>query len=221
MNIMVVEDDPQIREELALALKNSGYTVCFPLGFGAVDEEIRRLAPHLILLDVNLPGMDGFRICGKIRAFSQVPIIFVTSRSSDMDELTCMTLGGDDFVSKPYNMPVLLARISALLKRAYPQDARDARLSCGGITLDAAAGTASGNGVTVELTRNELKILYYLFSNQGKILSRTDIIEYLWDNELFVDDNTLSVNITRIRNKLEALGGMGLIKTKRGQGYLV
>lgn len=221
MKIMVVEDDPQIREELSFALQNSGYEVCFPMGFADVAGEAGRLNPHLILLDVNLPGMDGFHVCGKIRSFSQVPILFVTSRNTDMDELTSMTLGGDDFVSKPYNMPVLLARIGALLKRAYPQDARDARLCCGGITLDAAAGTASGNGKTVELTRNELKILYYLFSNQGKIVSRTDVIEYLWDNELFVDDNTLSVNVTRIRSKLADLGAADLIKTKRGQGYLV
>lgn len=220
-HVLVVEDDENIREELALLLRNHGYqvSVC-----GESDQVVRRVqtdAPHLILLDINLPGgEDGFHLCSQIRGFTKIPIIFVTSRNTDMDELNSITLGGDDFIAKPYNTSILLARVASLLKRAYPETETEG-ITHKGVSLHTAAGKLEYEGKSEELTKNEMKILHYLFVNKGKIVSRGDIIEYLWDNEMYVDDNTLSVNITRIRAKLEHLGVSGFIVTKRGRGYLI
>ncbi|BCI60058.1 response regulator transcription factor [Solibaculum mannosilyticum] len=219
--LMLVEDDPSIREELALLLRNNRYDVVIPPSFYQVADFVKQEKPDLILLDINLPGKDGFQMCTEIRGFSSVPIIFVTSRATDMDELSSITLGGDDFITKPYNSSILLARIAALLKRAYPDSFADHGLTYRGLDLNVAAGTVSYQGRSVELTKNELKILHYLFLHHGLIVSRADIIEYLWDNEMFVDDNTLSVNVTRIRRKLETIGMGDLISTKRGQGYMI
>lgn len=220
-HIMVVEDDENIRQELALLLRNYGYQVTVCDGSGRVAAQVEQTGPHLILLDVNLPGgRDGFQLCTQIRGVSKIPIIFVTSRNTDMDELTSITLGGDDFITKPYNTSILLARVAALLKRAYPDSESD-NLSYKGVSLQLASGKLEYEGRMVELTRNEMKILHYLFQNKGKIVSRADVIEYLWDNEMFVDDNTLSVNVTRIRAKLSSLGVSDFIVTKRGQGYLI
>lgn len=220
-HIMIVEDDENIREELALLLRNHGYRVSAVIQFDRIPSQVRELSPHLLLLDINLPGgEDGFRICTQLRSFSQIPIIFVTSRNTDMDELNSITLGGDDFITKPYNTSILLARVASLLKRAYP-DSETESLSHKGVSLHLASGKLEYAGQSVELTKNEIKILHYLFLHKGAIVSRADIIEYLWDNEMFVDDNTLSVNITRIRGKLDSLGVEHFITTKRGQGYLI
>ena len=218
---MVVEDDENIREELALLLRNHGYQVSAVTQFDRISSLVKEESPHLLLLDINLPGgEDGFRLCTQIRGFSQIPIIFVTSRNTDMDELNSITLGGDDFITKPYNTSILLARVASLLKRAYP-DSEAEGLSHKGVSLYLESGKLEYAGRTVELTKNEMKILHYLFLHKGAIVSRADIIEYLWDNEMFVDDNTLSVNITRIRGKLDSLGIEHFITTKRGQGYLI
>ena len=220
-HIMVVEDDENIREELALLLRNHGYQVSAVAQFSRISDLVKEKSPHLLLLDINLPGgEDGFRLCTQISGFSQIPIIFVTSRNTDMDELNSITLGGDDFITKPYNTSILLARVASLLKRAYP-DSEAEGLSHKGVSLYLASGKLEYAGRTVELTKNEMKILHYLFLHKGAIVSRADIIEYLWDNEMFVDDNTLSVNITRIRGKLDSLGIEHFITTKRGQGYLI
>ena len=155
-----------------------------------------------------------------IRTFSNVPIIFVTSCNTDMDELNSIMLGGDAFVTKPYNTAILLAKIASLLKRAYPVAGQEA-LSCNGITLHLESGKIEYAGRQTDLTKNELKILYYLFKHAGTICMRADIVEYLWDNQLYVDDNALSVNINRIRDKLSAIGVTGFIKTKHRQGYII
>lgn len=219
--IMIIEDDAGIREELLLLLNNHGYLVTAVTDFADAALQVRQAEPHLIILDINLPDTDGFQLCTRIRGFSRAPIIFVTSRNTDMDELNSITLGGDDFITKPYNTAILLARIASLLRRAYPDDRQEEGLTHKGVTLNLAAGRLENGNGWVELTKNEIKILHYLFLHRGKIVPRADLIEYLWDNELFVDDNTLSVNVTRIRGKLEQLGVDGFISTKRGQGYMI
>jgi DNA-binding response OmpR family regulator len=177
--------------------------------------------PHLILLDINLPYDDGFKICTEIRSFSRVPIIFITSRDTNVDELMSITLGGDDFITKPYNAQILLARINALLKRAYPNEKLGDYIEYNGVKLNILSSKVEYGEKEIELTKNELKILHYLLINRGRIVSRVDVMEYLWDSALFVNDNTLTVNITRLRNKFEDIGVSEFIKTKRGQGYIV
>ncbi|SDF33796.1 DNA-binding response regulator, OmpR family, contains REC and winged-helix (wHTH) domain [Fontibacillus panacisegetis] len=219
--IMIVEDSIHIRNELSELLTRNGYRVIIPSEFDELPGLVQTTLPHLLLLDINLPEIDGYTLCTEIRRFSNLPIIFVTSRNSDLDELMSITIGGDDFVSKPYNSAVLLARISALLKRTYPKSNLGEVVMHNGVELHVLSSRVEYDSKSVDLTRNELKILHYLIANKGIIVSRSDIIEHLWDSELFVDDNTLSVNVTRLRSKLEGLGVNHFIQTKRGQGYQV
>ena len=218
--ILIIEDDSVIQTQLRNLLAGNGYEVETINDFPVAMEQVESFGPHLILLDIKLPGNDGFTVCSQIRAFSNVPIIFVTSCNTDMDELNSIMLGGDAFVTKPYNTAILLAKIASLLKRAYPVAGQEA-LSCNGITLHLESGKIEYAGRQTDLTKNELKILYYLFKHAGTICMRADIVEYLWDNQLYVDDNALSVNINRIRDKLSAIGVTGFIKTKHRQGYII
>ena len=219
--IIIVEDDQIIREELQIFLSKYGYEIKAPTEFDNIVDYILKQNADLILLDINLPVFDGYFICREIRKTSEVPIIVVTSRDSEVDELMSMNLGADDFVTKPYNTQILLARINALLKRAYPNNSNMDVIEYNGLTLNILSSTIEYNQKNIELTKNELKILYYLLINKGKIVSRVDIMEYLWDSSMFVNDNTLTVNITRIRNKIEEIGLKDFIKTKRGQGYII
>jgi len=180
---------------------------------------LQREEPHCILLDINLPHTDGFVLCKQIRSFSGVPIIFVTSRNTDMDELCSMTLGGDDFITKPYNISILIARIAAVLKRTYAHG--ETILTHRGVYLFVARSVLAYEGKECELTKNELRILYNLFCHKGEIVARDDLIDDLWDNKLFIDDNALSVNITRIRAKLKELGVEAFIHTRHRQGYWI
>ena len=218
--ILIIEDDVVIQTQLRNLLAGNGYEAEVVSDFPVSMEQLKSFQPHLILLDIKLPGSDGFSVCSQIRAFSNVPIIFVTSCNTDMDELNSIMLGGDAFVTKPYNTAILLAKIASLLKRAYPVAGQEA-LSCNGITLHLESGKIEYAGRQTDLTKNELKILYYLFKHAGTICMRADIVEYLWDNQLYVDDNALSVNINRIRDKLSAIGVTGFIKTKHRQGYII
>ncbi|SFI92698.1 DNA-binding response regulator, OmpR family, contains REC and winged-helix (wHTH) domain [Terrisporobacter glycolicus] len=220
-NIMIIDDNEQLQNELGNMLFNNGYLVTKIKEFNNISSQVENNNPDLILLDINLPNEDGFKICTQIRSFSKVPIIFITSRDTNVDELMGITLGGDDFITKPYNTQILLARISSLLKRAYPNDKSMDIIKYKELKLNILSSTLEHDGKTVELTKNELKILHYLLNNKGKIVSRVDIMEYLWDSSLFVNDNTLTVNITRIRNKIEEIGLSDFIKTKRGQGYII
>ncbi|MEG2364146.1 MAG: response regulator transcription factor [Terrisporobacter sp.] len=220
-NIMIIDDNEQLQNEIENVLINNRYSVTKVKEFNNIPELVRSSNPHLILLDINLPQDDGFKICTEIRSFSKIPVIFVTSRNTNIDELMGITLGGDDFITKPYNTQILLARISSLLKRAYPENKSMDIIEYNGLKLNILSSTIENNGNVVELTKNELKILHYLLNNKGKIVSRVDIMEYLWDSSLFVNDNTLTVNITRIRNKVEEIGISNFIKTKRGQGYII
>ncbi len=180
-----------------------------------ISEELKTL---LIQLDVNLPGQqDGYHLCTSIRSFSETPILFITGRNTAMDELQALTLGGDDYIAKPYNVPVLLAGINLLLRRRSSE--QNYAIEYKGIRLAPSSGTLTVNDKEIELTKTELKVMYYLFRHPGEIVSRMDLVEYLWDNEIHIDDNTLSVNIIRIREKLRDLGTDDLIQTKRGMGY--
>lgn len=229
LHIMVVEDEPAIRQELCQLLSNALYQVSAVEDFTDVAQTILDKEPNLVLLDLNLPVESGYDICTKIRKCSDVPIIFLTSRTDSMDELTGMLKGGDDYITKPFQPPILLARIAAVLKRSCKDKAEDQTIMvCGDLTLDLARGIvcrqASGTWekAQVELTKNELKILNCLFQHKGQIVSRMDLIEYLWDQQVFIDDNALSVNITRIRGKLKEIGiPQDYIKTKRGMGYYI
>lgn len=218
--ITIVEDDPVIRDELTLLLNNEGYQVLPITNFSHIPEQVRCAGTDLILLDLGLPGRDGFSLCADIQRTTPVPVIFVTSRDSTMDELRALSLGGDDYITKPYNIPVLLARVKAVLRRRGGAQETDT-MQVNGLSLNLVKGTASSGGRVVELTRNELRILAYLLERPGEIVSRVDIIEALWDSRIYIDDNTLSVNVTRLRTKLEGLGLPGYVKTRRGMGYQV
>lgn len=218
--ILIVEDEPLIRNELNTLLQSNGYETAAPEEFSDVIGQLKAEQPHLLLLDIKLPGTSGFSLCTQIRTFSQVPIIFVTSCNTDMDELNSIMLGGDAFITKPYHTAILLAKIASLLKRAYPVQQSE-QMVCRGAVLRLESGSMDYNGQSVELTKNELKILYYLFKNAGKICARGELVEFLWDNQLYVDDNALSVNINRIREKLAGIGLTDFIKTRHRQGYTI
>ena len=222
MHIVIVEDDAVIRQELKLLLENALYQVTALEDFSDVSSVVLSLEPDLVLLDLNLPLESGFDICTKIRARSAVPVIFVTSRTDSMDELTGILKGGDDYITKPFQAPILLARIGAVLKRTQRQfEGEPARFVHKEVELDISRGTIGFHGNQRELSKNELKIMHLLFKRKGQIVPRADMIEYLWDNQVFIDDNTLSVNITRIRGKLAEIGIEHLIETRRGMGYRI
>ena len=222
MHIVIVEDDAVIRQELKLLLENALYQVTALDDFSDVASFVLSAEPDLVLLDLNLPEESGFDICSKIRAEFEVPVIFVTSRTDSMDELTGILKGGDDYITKPFQAPVLLARIGAVLKRTC-RNVKEEPVSFvhREVELHVARGTVSFRGVQTELSKNELKILHLLFRKKGEIVPRADMIEYLWDDQVFIDDNTLSVNITRIRGKLAGIGISDFIETKRGLGYRI
>lgn len=216
--ILIIEDDFTIQTQLKNLLTGNGYQAEAVTDFSNVIEYVKTFQPHLVLLDIKLPGNDGFSICSQIRTFSHMPIIFVTSSNTDMDELNSIMLGGDAFITKPYNPAILLAKISSLLNKTYLSGQREI-LTWKGVALHLEGSFLEYEGKRAELTKNELKILYFLFKHAGKICSRNNIIDFLWDNQLYVDDNTLSVNITRIRDKLSSVGLSDFIKTKHRQGY--
>lgn len=219
--IIIVEDDKAIREELANFLSKYGYDIKVPWEFENILEYIENEKGDLILLDINLPVFDGYYLCKEIRKKSEIPIIIVTSRDSDMDELMSMNLGADDFITKPYNTEILLARIAAILKRAGGLINTSNTLSYGDFIVNLSNASITYESKTLELTKNEIKILSYLISRKGEIISRDDLMEHLWKDECFVDDSTLSVNITRLRKKLEEIGVGNPIETRRGLGYVM
>ncbi|GAA0070408.1 response regulator transcription factor [Clostridium sardiniense] len=220
-NITIVEDSEIIREELTKLLSKYGYNIKAPTDFENIIEEIVKSKPDLIMLDINLPYFDGYHICREIRKKSSVPIIIVTSRDSDMDELMSMNIGADDFVIKPYNTQILLARIEALLRRTYGNKESTSKLTYKNFELDLSKGVVICDGKSLEITKNEMRILSYLIERKGEIVSREDLMEYLWNSDYYVDDNTLSVNVTRIRKKLQELGIENAIETRRGLGYIM
>lgn len=216
--IMIVDDAETIRKELASFLGSCGYKVSVLENFSHVVQDILQEKPDLVLLDINLPYAYGYHICRELRKKSDIPILVVTSRNSEVDELMSMNLGADDFIAKPYNLHILDARISAILRRSQNAQTRDV-IEYKGLSLDLLSGTVSYQGESVLLTKNELKKLAFLIQHQGKIVSRDDLMEYMWSSEAFIDDNNLSVNMTRLRKKLEQLGFPETVETRRGLGY--
>ncbi|MCI8319792.1 MAG: response regulator transcription factor [Dorea sp.] len=221
MKILIIEDERVIRQELKVLLENALYEVEMLEKFDAAAEEILKRIPDLVLLDLNLPQESGFDICAQVRAESDVPVIFLTSRTDSADELNGMLRGGDDYITKPFYPPVLLAHIAAVLKRVKKPDREKSLLEYKGVKLHLAKGCAEYKGKSVELSKNEMKILHCLFLRQGEIVPRMEMIEELWDNQVYIDDNSLSVNMTRLRNKLKSIGVQGFIETKRGMGYCI
>lgn len=219
--IIIIEDTESIREELKTFLTRYGYEVYAPIEFENIIEEIEKSNARLILLDINLPVFDGYYICREVRKKSDIPIIVVTSRDNEVDELMSMNLGADDFITKPYNTQILLARIASILKRTYGRIGNQDIISYKDLKLNLSRGTISNGEKSLEITKNEIKILSYLIKNKGKIVSREFLMEHLWNSDFFVDDNTLSVNVTRLRKKLEEIGVENAIETRRGLGYIM
>lgn len=220
--IMIVEDEETIRDLLSEALKKWDFDTCAPDNFQDILGEVITQQPNLVLLDINLPVFDGFYWCQKIREISKVPIIFISSRNTNMDMIMAMNMGGDDFVNKPFSMDILIAKINALLRRTYNySETTNEIMEHNGILLNMENSTFQAGNETVDLSKNEYKLLYHLMKNHGKIQSRDKLLRALWDDERFVDDNTLTVNINRLRKKIEQTGLEGYIETKIGQGYIV
>lgn len=220
--ILIVEDEPVISRELQALLEQAGYQAAAVNEFEDILSQVQKEQPDLVLLDVNLPGCSGFDICMQIREQMEVPVIFLTGRTDSMDELTGILKGGDDYITKPYQAPVLLARIGAVLKRTKGIFKKEpTRFAWNGVELDIGGCALSSQGRQAELTKNEMKIMHRLFLHPGEYVSRMDLVEYLWENQVFIDDNALSVHITRIREKLKAIGVHDFIETKRGMGYRI
>lgn len=219
--ILVVEDDHQIQQELVLLLQRNGFEAQALTSFESVPQQIIAAHPDLVLLDLNLPGIDGQQICREVRQLSNVPIIVVTSRNTDLDELMVLSLGADDFIAKPYNTQILLMHITSVLRRTNSDVTTGTKLSHAGVTLDSSSCKVSANQKSVELTKNELRILSLLMQNAGTVVSRQRIQEELWQSDEFVDDNTLTVNISHLRNTLASIGVEDFVMTRRGLGYVI
>ncbi len=219
--ILIVEDDKKLRKELETFLTKHGFIAKGLEKFDNTIQDILNENADLILLDINLPYTDGEFVCKEVRKTSDVPIIMVTSRDNEIDELMSLNYGADQYVTKPYNIQILLAKINGLLKRTQKLEKEIEKIDCDGFTLNIAERVIEKDEQKIELTKNEYTILYYLAKNRGRIVSRDEIMDYLWESEEFIDDNTLSVNVKRLRGKLEELGLMDRIETRRGQGYIL
>ena len=223
MDIFIIEDDQALSNEIKLALSKWGYSVGQVNDFENITNEVLDSNPKLILMDINLPSYDGFYWCSQIRNFMKVPIIFISSRDNDMDIIMSINMGGDDYITKPFSPQVLVAKIQAILRRTYSynNDLKSDVIQFKDITLNTVEGKLYFKGENVDLTKNELKIMNILMSNQEKIVSREEIIEELWDTDEFISENTLTVNVNRLRKKLKSIGLEDVIETKKGQGYIM
>ncbi|WP_270272776.1 two-component system response regulator SapR [Enterococcus gallinarum] len=220
--IMVVEDEAVIRQLIIEELEKWQFETFGTTDFHQVFDDFEEQEPQLILLDINLPVFDGYYWCHKIRETSKVPIIFISSRNTNMDMIMAMNMGADDFVTKPFEIDVLIAKINALLRRSYNYVENNSEtLVHNGLTLNIDNSSMQINDEVIDLSKNEYRLLYILMKNHGKILSREKLLRALWDDERFVDDNTLTVNINRLRRKIEQAGMDNYIETKVGQGYIV
>ncbi|MEY9978441.1 response regulator transcription factor [Lysinibacillus sp. RC79] len=222
MEILLVEDEPVIRETVADELEKWGFKVWATTNFDHILNDFLTKSPQLVLLDINLPSFDGFYWCRKIREVSKVPIIFLSSRDNPMDMVMAINMGGDDFVQKPFYTDVLVAKIHAILRRTYTYTQMAANVvEHEGVILNLQNGEVTYHQQHLELTKNEFKILQVLMQNRGSIVSRDEIMRSLWENDSFVDDNTLTVNVARVRKKLAELGKEDFIHTKKGLGYII
>ena len=220
MKILLVEDDPKIRQELKVLLENNQYDIAMIEDFTKdITEEINKIEKDLILLDINLPNQNGFDICKKIKEKESVPIIFVTSCTGEESELKSILSGGDDFITKPYNKDILLEKIKRTIKKQNPIQYKE--INVNGVTLDLHLSIVKYQNHTVELTRNEFLLLYYFFMNPRKIITKEELLDYLWNEKYYLDDNILTVNINRLRKKLEEIGLQDFITTIRKKGYKI
>lgn len=220
-NILLIEDNLDLAKEISLSLEKWGLNVELISDFSNILEEFIYKQPKLVIMDVNLPFYDGFYWCNKIREVSKVPILFLSSRDSNMDIIMGINNGGDDYITKPFDIQVLVTKINGLMRRAYNYGTSESLLYYKDAVLDADKCELRYNGNTLELTKNELKILSLLIRNKGKVVSRDKLMMSLWNDDEFVSDNTLNVNITRLRGKIKDLGLEDIIKTKKGIGYMI
>ena len=220
-NILICDDEQDIVNALKIYLANPDYHLLEAhTGQEALDA-LERKDIHLVLLDISLPFFNGYHWCQEIRRVSKAPILFLTSASDNVNVVMAMQLGGDDLLAKPFDLQVLSAKVQALLRRAYDFGPSSHLLSCGAAVLNVSDGTLDAHGQRVELTRNECRILQLLLEHKGEIVSRDALMTRLWESDSFVDENTLTVNIARLRRKLEAAGLPDFIRTRKGAGYLV
>ncbi len=220
-DILLVEDNLEVAKEIKLSLEKWGMQVQLIEDFSNVLEEVVRKQPKLVLMDVNLPYYDGFYWCGRIREVSNLPILFLSSRDSNMDVIMGINNGGDDYITKPFDTQVLLSKINALLRRAYQYTDAGALLYYNDAVLDIDKCELRYKGNSLELTKNEIKILTLLIRNKGKVVSRDKIMMSLWNDDEFISDNTLTVNMTRLRSRMKEIGLEEVIKTKKGLGYMM
>ena len=219
--IMVVEDDLTIARAISDHLGKWGYDVTYVTDFQNVADQVIRWQPQLVLLDIALPFYNGFYWCSEIRKTSKVPIIFLSSASDNMNIVMAMNMGGDDFIAKPFDLHVLTAKVGALLRRAYSFQGQVHVLEHGGVLLNLSDATLTYQNRKIELTKNDFKIVQLLMENAGRVVSRDEIMQRLWESDQFVDDNTLTVNMARLRKKLADIGLENWIVTKKGLGYMV
>ena len=217
--ILLVEDDEVIRQQVKKILEQWEYEVVLVEDFMEVLSLFVKEEPHLVLMDIGLPLFNGYHWCQEIRKVSKVPIMFLSSRDQAMDIVMAINMGGDDFVTKPFDQNVLLAKIQGLLRRSYEVGKDQSLLEYMGVILNLKAMDLVYQGEVVSLTKNEFQILQVLFERSGNIVSREDLMKELWNSDFFIDDNTLSVNVARLRKKLEAVGLKDFIETKKGVGY--
>lgn len=219
--IMIVEDDITIAKTLKDHLSKWNYNVIYLTDFKNIIDQFNELDPHIVLLDVMLPFFNGFYWCSEIRKISKVPVMFISSAGDNMNIVMAMNMGGDDFIVKPFDLNVLTAKIGAMLRRAYSLQGQINTIEHNGVVLNMNDTTLNYDNNKIELTKNEYKILQLLMENTGKVVSRDEIMQHLWESDQFIDDNTLTVNMTRLRKKLSEFGLDDYIKTKKGLGYLV
>lgn len=217
--ILIVEDDAVIAQEIARHLENWGMQTVIVQDLSQVTKEFARERPHLVLMDISLPFYNGYYWCSEIRKVSSVPVIFLSSASENMNIVMAMNMGGDDFIAKPFDFSVLLAKVQAMLRRTYAFAGQTNLLEYRGVILNLSNTSLEINGESVELTKNEFRILQQLFERRGDIVTREEIMKHLWDGDCFVDDNTLAVNMVRLRKKLQEKGLEQFITTKKGLGY--
>ena len=219
--IFLVEDDDDIAAAVARHIASWGWEVRRAADYTDVAGEFAAFAPHLVLLDIGLPFRNGYHWCAEIRKLSQVPIIFLSSASDNMNIVMAMNMGGDDFIAKPFDLEVLTAKLQAMLRRTYDFAPPAALLGCRGAVLDTGDNTLRYQGETLALSRNEYRILQVLLEHKGTTVSRETLMRKLWETDSYVDENTLTVNMARLRRKLEGMGLTNFIRTRKGLGYLI
>ena len=219
--VYIVEDDKGIADGITSCLGNWGMEGRVVSDFMKVLEEVEEYEPHLIIMDITLPYMGGYHWCQEIRKKSSVPIIFISSATDNMNIIMAINMGADDFIAKPFDQSVLIAKVTALLRRTYDFSQASATLEVAGAVLNTNNNTLTYNGMEVDLARNEYKILLTLVQNKNKVVSREKLMEALWETDCYVDENTLTVNVGRLRKTLEGIGLKDLIKTKFGVGYIL